>query len=123
MLSSWLTRRDLARNNGTFRCNARVELGEVPGLEPHYHWQWHRASWAHDVLLIHRGRLRAHVIALPVDSAGGLSQVDSNHITVQMSLDSGAVIRVMADSASITALVGPFLMAELDHVAKAKPSH
>jgi hypothetical protein len=123
LITSALTRRELAQANGTFRCNARIESGEVPGLAPHYRWRWHRATWMHNVLIIHRGRLRTYVHGLAVQSAGGMADVDANRISVLLNLDSGAAIRVMSDSAAMTSLVGPFLMAELDHVAKAKPTH
>jgi hypothetical protein len=58
-----------------------------------------------------------------VEAAGGMTSEPGHRISILLHLDNGSCVRVMADSTSTSELVGPFLMAELDHVAKAKPSH
>ena len=121
--ASTLTRRKLARCHPSFRCNARVEAGKVRGLSYTYRLARQRATWVHDVLILHRGRFPLRVHALEVESAGGMRTEQGRRVSIVLNLDSGAVIRLMADATATSALVGPFLMAELDHVAKAKPSY
>ena len=120
---SSLTRRRLLRGHPSFRCNARLEAGKVPGLSYTYRLGRQRGAWVHDVLILHRGRFPLRVYALAVESAGGMTVELGNRVSILLHLDDGATVRVMADSSALSALVGPFLMAELDHVAKAKPSH
>jgi hypothetical protein len=98
-----------------FRCKARLELGEAPGLRTGYRRRWQRAAWVHDVLLLEHGWLSPRLVPHGVESTGTLEASDEGLqlASLRVHLDDGAVIRLTANVRDRTALVGPFLMAEL----------
>jgi hypothetical protein len=114
-----LRRRRMARRQlagaTPFRCKARIEFGDVPGIRAHYPRRWQRGAWIHDVLLFERGWLTPRLVPHAVESTGTLEGSDQGReqTSLRLYLDSGAVIRVTAHVREKTRLVGPFLMAEL----------
>src|SRR5437764_673371 len=111
-------RHRLGQGHPSFRCNARVEAGKVRGLTYTFRLGWQHGIWVHDALIIHRGRLPLRVHAFDVVSAVGMRDESGNRVSVLLHLDDGAIIRLMSDAGAVSALVGPFLMAELDHIEK-----
>jgi hypothetical protein len=99
-----------------FRCKARIEFGDVPGVRGHYPRRWQRGAWIHDVVLFERGWLTPRLVPHAVESTGTLEGSDQGReqTSLRLFLASGAVIRVTANVRDKTLLVGPFLMAELE---------
>ncbi len=116
---SVLAARQPGRGEDSFRCRMRVEWGLVNGLEHAYPRRWQHAVWVHDVLLVRRGRVFVRILPLPVEAAEVLSDISDDLVVLRLRLDDGAVVAAMAERHMATALVGPFLMAELEHMNNA----
>ena len=118
--AAWHARRQFAQGEGSFRCKALVDAGVVPGLRWRYPRRWQVGRWVHNVLLLQRGRLFPQLHPLAVRSAERMSRTFGDLVALRLILDDGSVITVTADRKAMDFLVGPFLMAELDFMKKAK---
>ena len=114
-----LSRRTFRRTKGLFRCKASVESGVVPWLGRHRGRRWWRGAWAHDVLILQRGWFFGSLRHVPVRSAEGVRPDKDDMVTVRLRIDDGPVIALWCKEADLSKVVGPFLMAELEHLARA----
>ena len=114
--AAFMTRRQRAKQDGSFRCRVRVQAGQVPGLRHAYRRQ--RCFWVHDVFVIHRGRIFPRSCPLGIRSAQSIESSDGGLVAMRLHLDKGAVIKVLADRSVTASLVGPFLTAGLEHAIR-----
>lgn len=115
-------RRRFQRQPGTFRCNLRVQSGVVPGLGERWPRGASYAVWAHDSLVVCRGRWRVSTLVLPTSAAeGSLETADgglptsrsTGAVALTLRLDSGSRVRVVAPADERSKLAGPYLVADL----------
>ena len=116
---AWLSGRRFGRAKDSFRCKAWVESGLVASLGRKCGRRWMRAAWVHDVLILQPGRVFARVRHLPVRSAEAVCAEGGGTLSVRLRLDDGPLIALRCREADLTRVVGPFLMAELEHLARA----
>jgi hypothetical protein len=118
---SWRQRRRFEAVGDTFTCRVRLVAGSSrnwpsarrdggPG----------RGVWAHDVLLVQRGRWRPRLLALRVRLPEDSIQVAARNefrglgrapVIIDLRLDDGALVRVAARQRDRDELAGPFLAA------------
>jgi hypothetical protein len=118
----WLpfaSRRRFRRTKGAFRCRLAVQSGVVPGWRRRRRPYSVSALWVHDVLLLRGGVFSMRTDHLAARSAGDVRPEKGGSVRVQLTLDSGAIVAVEAGESDLSQLVGPFLMAELDHLTRA----
>lgn len=121
VLPAWvLGRRQPGRAEDSFRCRVRVESGSVSGFTHAYPRRWQRGVWMHDVLVVRRGRIFVRIVPLAIEVANELADVPGNFVTLRLRLEDGTVVAVMTERHMTTSLVGPFLMAELEHIDNAE---
>jgi len=111
-----------------FRCKTRMPDAGGPRL-PAWPRRPTRAWWAHDVLLVQRGRLLPHLVALPArcpDSGVRHSSafetgrgLGPRPVVLRLMLDDGEVVDVAARARDLVSLVGPFLAAAIPGLAEA----
>lgn len=113
-------RREFGRLPGGFVCRLRLAHGALPGLPRRWKGRSVRAAWAHDVLLVRRGPLRATTRVFHVCSVeGAMREVSPRDVRglglepvlVRLRLDEGDVVEVAAPAPARELLVGPFLAA------------
>lgn len=114
-----LASRQPGAGEDSFRCRVRVEWGLVNGLRHAYPRRWQRAVWVHDVLLLRHGRVFVRVVPLAAQAAEAVRDVSDDLVELRLRLDDGTVVAVMGERPMTAALVGPFLLAELEHMNNA----
>src|SRR4051794_18672641 len=115
-----VSRRTWARQPGSFRATVRIESGKVRGLRQGRRRKHYVAVWYHDVLIIRRGLIVVRFYPLAAREAAGVTGVAGDMVSMRLRLDEGGVIVVTAQRRAMSRMVGPFLMAELEHLAKAE---
>jgi hypothetical protein len=119
LLTTMVGKRRFHRTKGAFRTKLSVESGAVPGFRrgrrPYAVW----AYWVHGVLVVRRGVFSSRTDHLLASSAGDVRPVSNDRVSVHLRLDSGAGLVLVAAESDLGKLVGPFLMAELEHLTRA----
>jgi len=114
-----MSRRRFRRTNGAFPCKLKVESGVVQ--------EWRRrrrpysvvALWVHDVVVLRGGVFSMRSDHLAVRSADHVRPEYNDMVSVRLTLDTEQVIVLVADDGDLSKLVGPFLIAELEHLTRA----
>lgn len=125
-LAARRSRRRFVENGDAFRCRLRA-CGCAPTIWPRLFQRWSRRMWAHwtdDVLVVRRGPVFAHLIALratvshvgvyslPADDRRGRVPA----IAMALRLRDGAWVDVAAAEDARTAMVGPYLAAAINNL-------
>ena len=71
------------------------------------------------MLILQRGWFIVRVLHLPVRSAEAVRPEKDDVVIVRLRLDDGPLIAVRCKESDLSNVVGPFLMAELEHLARA----
>jgi hypothetical protein len=117
-----------ARTAQTFRCKVRWPE-DWTATAPRWPRRRVRAAWVHDVLLVQRGvvRPRTEVFAACGAPHGvrrtgrcEVSGLGADPVALTLRLDAGGIVDVAARGRDATALAGPFLVAVLSGMPRAR---
>jgi hypothetical protein len=113
------------RSSESFTCKVRpAPDAAAAGRRRRRQWprRRDRALWAHDVLLVQRGRLFPHITALtarfPEDAIrdtepGEVRRLGRDPLVMRLRLDDGQLVDIAAPRQDRTRLAGPFLAAAI----------
>lgn len=116
----WMHRREYC-----FRCKIRLVGGWFPAYSNAWPRRTVRAEWAHDVLIVSRGRVFVRTDWLPTARAEGklldltrreVSRLGPDPTALDVILDNGVRLRVAARAKNESLLCGPYLVAQVEAV-------
>lgn len=115
---AFVLHRRLVRDPAVFPCEIRVVRGVVPTLPRRARAYYGQAAWAHDVLVLHRGRglgwaqplaVRLAEDVLEPAGAEARARLGTGAVRLQLRLDDDSVVAVTVPSCAAELVAGPFL--------------
>jgi hypothetical protein len=122
LLSSYYTRREVARSPQAFRCKLGIDPRTGKATRMRWPWRSAHAIWVHDSLVVVSGVVRTRISPLAVHFAEGSvggsydcspSGVGPDPVFLSLELDDGTHVLLAAPRSAKSLVVGPYLAALL----------
>ena len=128
LIAGLVARVQFIRAEQTFRCRIRITDYPFPSSPEPWPRRRMRATWVHDVLVVHRGVLHSRTLTFAVRGADGalrsscqreISRLGAQPVVLSLQLDDERKVDIAAPHSDRTALVGPFLTAAIHGLPQA----